>query len=34
MARVRFEKGSMAWNMFAEFYVLCQDYWEPEDTDQ
>lgn len=34
MAKVRFEKGSMAWRMFTDFYRLCQEYWEPEDTDQ
>lgn len=34
MAKVRFEKGSWNWKMFGEFYILCQDYWEPEDTDQ
>lgn len=34
MARVKFEKNSFYWRMFAEYYILCQDYWELEDTDE
>lgn len=30
--RVKFEKNSFNWRMFAEYYILCQDYWELEDT--
>lgn len=34
MARVEFEKNSFYWRLFAEYYILCQDYWELEDTDE
>lgn len=34
MAKVRFEKGSFYWRVFAEYYILCQDYWELKDTDE
>lgn len=33
MAKVKIEKGSMVWRMFSDFYLLCQNYWEPEKTD-
>lgn len=32
MARVKFEKNSFYWRLFAEYYILCRDYWELEDT--
>lgn len=34
MASKRFEKGSEEWQMFTDFWKLCQKYWEPEQTDE
>lgn len=34
MAAVKFGKGSNEWQMFVDFWNICQDYWEPEDTDE
>lgn len=34
MASVKFEKGSPEWQMFTEFWKLCQSYWEPENNDE
>ena len=33
MAEVKFKKGSEEWQMFMDFWALCQKYWEPEDSD-
>lgn len=32
--RTAFVKGSPEQQMFMEFWELCQEYWEPEDTDE
>ena len=34
MAEVKFAKGSEEWQMFMDFWALCQKYWEPEKTDE
>lgn len=34
MAAKRFEKGSGEWNMFMDFWKLCQQHWEPEETEE
>ena len=34
MAEVKFAKGSEEWQMFMDFWALCQKYWEPEETDE
>lgn len=34
MAKAKFEKNSEIWNMFMEFWKLCQDYWWLEDTEE
>lgn len=34
MASTKFEKNSFYWRLFAEYYTLCQDYWQLEDTDK
>lgn len=34
MASVKFEKGSEEWQMFTDFWTLCQKYWEIEDSDE
>ena len=34
MAEVKFAKGSEEWQMFMDFWALCQKYWEPEDSDE
>ena len=33
MASKKFEKGSEEWQLFKDFYILCQELWEPEQTD-
>lgn len=33
MAGVKFGKGSDEWQMFMDYWALCQAYWEPEDSD-
>lgn len=33
MAAIKFQKGSEEWLMFTEFWKLCQDYWEIENSD-
>lgn len=33
MAGVKFSKGSEEWQMFMDYWALCQKYWEPEDED-
>lgn len=34
MASKRFEKGSEEWQMFTDFWVLCQKYWVIEENDE
>ena len=29
-----FGKGSEEWQMFADYWKLCQELWEPENTDE
>lgn len=33
MAEVKFAKGSEEWQMFMDYWALCQKYWEPDDND-
>lgn len=33
MASKKFDKESSEWKMFADYWKLCQKYWEPEDDD-
>lgn len=28
-----FKKGSIEWKFFADFYKLCEEYWDVKDTD-
>ena len=34
MAEVKFAKGSEEWQMFMDYWALCQTYWKPEKTDE
>lgn len=34
MASKKFGKGSPEWNMFQDYWKLCQEFWIPEDTDE
>ena len=34
MAGVKFEKGSKEWEMFMDFWKLCQKHWVPEETEE
>ena len=34
MAEKKFSKGSEEWQMFMDYWELCQKYWEPEDNDE
>ena len=34
MASVKFAKGSEEWQMFIDFWTLCQKYWIPEESDE
>jgi len=34
MASQRFQKGSREFEMFSEFWSLCQKYWIPEESDE
>ena len=34
MAEVKFTKGSEEWQMFMDYWALCQKYWEPEESDE
>jgi len=34
MAALKFEKGSDKWNMFMEYWRICQSYWIPEESDE
>ena len=33
MASVKFQKGSKEWNMFRDYWNLCQKFWIPEDSE-
>ena len=33
MAEIKFAKGSEEWQMFMDYWALCQKYWEPDDND-
>ena len=33
MAAVKFNKDSKEWQMFTDFWKICQKYWEVEITD-
>lgn len=34
MAAVKFQKGSEEWQLFMDYWNLCQKYWQTEDTDE
>ena len=34
MAEVKFDKGSEEWQMFVEYWQMCQKFWEPEVTEE
>ena len=34
MAEVKFAKGSEEWQMFMDYWALCQKYRKPEKTDE
>ena len=34
MAEVKFAKGSEEWQLFMDYWALCQKYWKPEKTDE
>lgn len=34
MAEMRFPKGSEEWQMFMDYWALCQRYWIPEKSDE
>ncbi len=34
MAEVKFSKGSEEWQMFMDYWSLCQKYWKPEQSDE
>ncbi len=33
MAKKKFLKGSEEWILFMDYWALCQELWEPEDTE-
>ena len=33
MGEVKFKKGSEEWQMFMDYWALCQKYWNPDETD-
>lgn len=33
MAAVKFQKGSEEWQMFMDFWNLCQSHWQTEEND-
>lgn len=33
MAAKKFEKNTKEWNIFTDFWKLCQSHWEPEGGD-
>lgn len=34
MASKKFIKGSLEWQMFADYWGICQKFWEPEEEDE
>ena len=32
--RVKFPKGSEEWLMFVEYWEICQDFWQVDDTEE
>lgn len=34
MASVKFKEGSEEWKMFADYWMLCKKFWEPEETEE
>ena len=34
MASVKFQKGSKEWDMFRDYWNLCQKFWIPEDREE
>ena len=34
MAEVKFGKGSEEWQMFVDYWNLCQKHWQVESTDE
>lgn len=34
MAEKKFLKGSEEWMMFMDFWKLCQNFWEPEESQE
>ncbi len=34
MASQKFAKGSEEWQMFMDFWALCQNHWKPEKSDE
>lgn len=34
MGAQKFEKGSEEWQMFMDYWELCQKHWIPDDTDE
>ena len=34
MASVKFSKGSEEWQMFIDYWNLCQKHWQVESTDE
>ena len=34
MAEVKFEKGSKEWEMFMDFWKMCQKHWIPDETEE
>lgn len=34
MAEMRFPKGSEEWQIFMDYWALCQKYWIPEKSDE
>lgn len=34
MAEVKFGKGSEEWQMFVDYWNLCQKHWQVENTDE
>ena len=34
MASKKFEKGSPEWNLFSDYWALCQKFWEVEESNE
>lgn len=34
MASKKFDKGSIEWKCFSEFWIFAQRFWEPDGTDE